>query len=417
MIPSRFQAIGMVLILMVATIPSLLAAEPTVNLSGYRTESEVSVEHRDGQLRLSWPSEPGPGHDARGHLVLDLQPGRPLIRTMGIFAGANPASPVLESLDPSTYLLVGTRQAPAGRPPEMSVFNVFFDSPANRPFQTYRSRLDLKQVRVTSHGRRTTVAVSAVEVGPFSGELRFTIYALAPLLHVEAVVHTQEDRRAILYDTGLMLSKPERLLKFAWVDTEGNLHREEPASDTTDRHLAVRHRVLIAETPSGSIACFPPPHQFFSPRDLTENLRTVWYGKDHRGLDDRFGFGIRQSEKGGGSFVPWFNAPPGTDQRLGVFYLLSRGTAEDALKETLRFTHGDRFPKLPGYRTMTSHWHMATAVAAMNEKAKGGPRSNARPGRDVQGDGRGNRPPGRIPRRRTSPGSRPGPSGRGAGDV
>src|SRR4029077_10255465 len=39
------------------------------------------------------------------------------------------------------------------------------------------------------------------------------------------------------------------------------------------------------------------------------------------------------------------------------------------------FTNGDRFPKLPDYRALTSHWHMATAVAAMAEKAKGGPRS------------------------------------------
>ena len=45
-------------------------------------------------------------------------------------------SPMLENADPVTFLLVGSRQAPAGRPPEMSVFNVFFDTPADRPFQS-----------------------------------------------------------------------------------------------------------------------------------------------------------------------------------------------------------------------------------------------------------------------------------------
>jgi hypothetical protein len=47
-----------------------------------------------------------------------------------------------------------------------------------------------------------------------------------------------------------------------------------------------------------------------------------------------------------------------------------RGNAEDALRETLRYTHGDRFPDLPGYKTFTSHWHMAIAVAAQREIAR-----------------------------------------------
>ena len=256
----------------------------------------------------------------------------------------------------------------------MSVFNVFFDTPANRPFQAYRSKLELKQVRVTSQGHRATVAIGELTIGPFTGELRFTVYPGAALVHVETVVHTQEDARAILYDTGLAMRSPSEP-RFAWMDTEGKLQREAPAADTKDRHLAVRHRALVAETQFGSVACFPPPHQFFFPRDLTDNLRTVWYGKDHRGLDSRFGFGIRQSERGGGGFVPWFNAPPGTDQRLGVFYLLSSGNAERALQETLRYTHGDRFPELPGYHTFTTHWHMATAMAALQEKTKGDRRS------------------------------------------
>jgi len=34
-----------------------------------------------------------------------------------------------------------------------------------------------------------------------------------------------------------------------------------------------------------------------------------------------------------------------------VFYLLPSGTAEDALHETLKLTHNDRFVELPGYKT------------------------------------------------------------------
>src|SRR6185503_19942656 len=39
--------------------------------------------------------------------------------------------------------------------------------------------------------------------------------------------------------------------------------------------------------------------------------------------------------------------------------------------ETLKLTHGDRFVELPGYKTFTSHYHMALAVNAMREREKG----------------------------------------------
>ena len=70
------------------------------------------------------------------------------------------------------------------------------------------------------------------------------------------------------------------------------------------------------------------------------------------------GFGIRQSDTGDKRFVPWFNAPPGTQQRLGVFYLPTRGSARQALDAVARYTHGDRFKRLPGRLTFTTHYHI-----------------------------------------------------------
>ena len=131
---------------------------------------------------------------------------------MGIAGKAGePPRSVVENADPVTFLLVGSRQAPADRPPGMSVFNVFFDSPATRPFQVYRSQLDLKRVRVASQGHRATVSIGDVTIGPFTGELRITLYRGASLVHVETVVRTEEDRRAILYDTGMAVPPPPRL--------------------------------------------------------------------------------------------------------------------------------------------------------------------------------------------------------------
>ncbi len=67
---------------------------------------------------------------------------------------------------------------------------------------------------------------------------------------------------------------------------------------------------------------------------------------------------FRQPPDGDKRFVPWINAPPRTRQHLGVFYLLSRGRAQDALESVRAFTHGDRFKQLDGYRTFTSHYHL-----------------------------------------------------------
>src|SRR5262245_54062377 len=119
------------------------------------------------------------------------------------------------------------------------------------------------------------------------------------------------------------------------------------------------HRTLIAEGAHGAVACFPPPHQYQFPRDWTDNLKFTWIGRGHLGQSTPFAFGVRQIADGGRAFEPWFNAPPGTRQHLGVFYLLTRGDAKDALRETLRYTHNDRFLKLPGHITFTSHYHMA----------------------------------------------------------
>ena len=294
-------------------------------------------------------------------------------------------------------------RVPAGRPPGMSVFNVFFDSPARRPFQSYRSHLDRKEIRVTSRGRRATIAIGDLTIGPFAGRIEFTIYEGSPLVHVESVIQTREERRAILYDAGLSFAgmHPDR---FTWTDTEGQLVEERARPETADRAIMVRNRLLVASTGEMSLACFPPPHQFFFAARPTDNLQhRLVRAKPSRA---RRSLRLRHppdGERRRGRIVPWFNAPPGTEQRLGVFYLLSTGRAGGGHpRQTLRFTHGDRFPDLPGYRTFTSHWHMAISMAATCRESRRRGAYDARLREDVQGYGRGHRSPRRVPRRRPS---------------
>ncbi len=356
---------GLAVLLWVGLTPIARGEAVPIDLAGFRAEGGIRVVHSGDRLNVEWPVEGG----EVARLAIDLRPGAPLVATMGVGT-----LDILSGVDLATFVTVGSRVGERDRPPGMSPFNVFFDNPARRPFETFHARLDLKRARVTGRGGRASISVGEVSAGPFTGEFRFNVYAGARLIHVETVVSTKEADRAFFYDTGLVSAAPD-WRRLAWTDTEGVVRREAFDIEAADQTHKVRHRAIVAESDAGSVACFPPPHQYSFPRDVTENLGFIWSGRGHRGLADRQGFGIRQWETGGGPYVPWINAPPGTEQHLGVFYLLTRGKAEDALRETLRYTHNDRFPEIPGHKTFTSHWHMAVTVAAMKERAQGVPRS------------------------------------------
>src|SRR5437870_3949689 len=105
----RDRAIFLALLGTFGALTSLDAAEPSVDLSGYRDDCGVAVRRERDQLSLAWPM----GTDEAGRLVLDLRPGQPLIRLMGIVAKAGErARPLLEGITQVTCLLVGSRQAP-----------------------------------------------------------------------------------------------------------------------------------------------------------------------------------------------------------------------------------------------------------------------------------------------------------------
>ena len=210
----------------VSSRPALAAAEPTVDLSAYRADSGIAVRHTASQLRSR-----GRSRDGTGQLDLDLRPGQPLIRAMGISRRSRRApAALLENADPVTFLLVGSPSGPGGPPPGHERLQRLLRLAGHAAVPVYRVQLELKRVRVASQGHRATISIGDVTIGPFTGELRLTLYRGASLVHVETVVHTQEDRRAILYDTGLALPPPSKT-RFAWVDTEGKLLREEASPD------------------------------------------------------------------------------------------------------------------------------------------------------------------------------------------
>jgi len=125
----------------------------------------------------------------------------------------------------------------------------------------------------------------------------------------------------------------------------------------------VRHRTLALRTPGGSIAVFPPPHQYFFARDFTTNMGYLWSSAFRGSVS----IGIRQLPDDNSSFYPWMNAPPGTEQHMGVFYLISDREPAATLGDVLRYTHADRFPALDGFQVATSHWHFAYTEQALEK--------------------------------------------------
>jgi hypothetical protein len=341
------------------------SADTRVDLAGYDPACEVQVQGWNGHLRLSWPL----GDGSSGEATLDLNGDAPILQKLAIRTGEdNPPAILLADADPVWFLTVGSRQMPEGKPADQQ-WEVFFDNPHQRPHEVHASKLQIQRAKVVGKGSRLTVTIDGLTIGPFSGAVELSFYAGSPLIRADAVVTTEKDKLAVFYDAGIVAEKPS-WQELGWTDTEGNTSGTASLSAAA-APVKVRHRAIAAGAAKGSVALFPPPHQFQFPRDYSTNLGFVWHGAGYQGLQGKVGFGIRQHKDGGGNFVPWFNAPPGTKQRLGMFLLLSAADGEQALQETLKYTRNDRFAELPGYKTLTSHWHMAIAVAAMEEAKRG----------------------------------------------
>jgi hypothetical protein len=103
---------------------------------------------------------------------------------------------------------------------------------------------------------------------------------------------------------------------------------------------------------------FTPPHTYFFTREVDTNLGYVWYRKDAAG---RFAFGIRQAEREEAQqYVDnfaLFNAPPGTEQRMGVYFYASVESGEPPGSPCSRSRTATRSSRA-GYKTMVNHFHL-----------------------------------------------------------
>jgi hypothetical protein len=215
---------------------------------------------------------------------------------------------------------------------------------------------------VRSDGVGLAVQFPALSLGIFSGDLRFTVYRGTNLLQMDALVKTSEPWVAYKYDAGLKGFSTGLTPGVTWHDTGGHIQQYRfggPVGQTTSG-LRAANRIIIAEGKNVSLAAFPPPHTFFFTREKDTNLGYVWYRKD---AETTFSIGIRMPEaEEDPQYVENFalyNAPPGTQQKMTVFFYAAADAAPSARQAALSFTHGDTFKPLPGYKTFINHLHLA----------------------------------------------------------
>jgi len=353
--------------------------------------SGVEVIEKDGQVSVTWPISA----DEIGSAVFNMDEAKPLIESLGVAAKGREMRTIASGLTPVTLLTVGSRDlaSPAG-------WVAFFDNPPKRPHETFPVKLGKRALHVSEEGSHTTVSLAEASAGSFHGELRFTFYRNSSLMKAETVMATEEDGRAIVYDTGLAGAKPD-WKAVVWNDPAGKFQRVTLDQNFAAAPVAVQGRTIVAESSGGSLAVFPAPHRFFYPQDEAFNLKFVWHGKDYGGTNSGTGIGIRQSLEGDTRFVPWFNAPPKTKQELGAFYLISSGDGKQTLDTVARsLSAAARLQDIHQPLSRRAHARIPAETEGGKSPRRAGRVGDSRHGENLQGARREHRPPRGVSHRR-----------------
>jgi hypothetical protein len=366
-------------------VTTLRADSLTCDLSQYKSGAGPSASVDQDVLTVSWPGQSG--SEMRTRYAIDG--GQPIVRDLSVRKTGGQWVTLGHNLAPDYHVISGIRRmstqqadplkaAGVELTPEVIAKNrwyAFWDAPlVMKPGREIigppRAQSDIKQAtasfhtsscRVKSDGAALEVTFPGLSMGIFSGDLRFTAYRGTNLLRMDALATTKEEWIAYKYEAGLKGLSTDLTPRVVWRDT-GGLPQQYAFGGVVHKTLApvkAQNRLLVAEGKGASLATFTPPHTFFFTREVDINLGYVWYRKDSA---TTFGFGIRQADaEENPQYVDnfaLFNAPPGTVQHMGVYFYASPDPAEGTRQAVLRFTHGDEFKPLPGYKTFVNHFHL-----------------------------------------------------------
>jgi len=406
------------------TIAALLVsaasfADPlTCNLSEYKGSSGLSAAVANDTLALTWDGD----KEQELRLRFGVTAGTPTIRDLAVRRKGAQWATLLSNVTPDYRVATGLRRATDQQIKPLRDLKVaitpeaidsikwdaFWDAPLNvpgdsaahggstppiagvanqpglprKPEEVRRAAATYKvqACSVKTNGGRIEVTFPGVELGVFAGRLEYTIYKGTNLIKQSVVAKTEERSVAYKYEAGLKDVKIQPTSRVVWRSVANDWvdYRLGGAKNDNVVPLKAANRLVVVEGQGGSIAAFPPPHRFFTARELEYNLGYNFYRKDS---DTTFAFGVRHAE---GEEDPTFvgrgaedvrqnfalhSARPGTWQQMPVFFYISTDSAQPAAESALAFTRNDRYKALPGYKVMATHFHTAM-VSRM--KALGG---------------------------------------------
>lgn len=320
-------------------------AQIAVSLPENSGVNDTEITLGENEVEITWGTE----NSEKCRLQLNLEKNKPLFSSIAIGSNGD-FETLLADVDPVFILNVGSRTLK----PENG-WTIFFDKVPTRPYKSHKLDFDKKEMKITKHGKRTVIAISDISAPDFNGSLEITIYNSTPLFNIAAVIATEKDSTAILYDAGLTSAKSWKTVAYA--DTSDSLRHIKTSEQNASVNVPVKYRSIMGANAQGSLAVFPPPHQYFYPLDEAFNLKSVWYGTGYRDMVKDFGIGIRHDPKGDARYVPWFNSPPNSVQRLNFFCMLGPGSPDKLLEEIKKYTHKDEYVPLENHRTFASHFH------------------------------------------------------------
>ena len=364
------------------------------DLSSYRPQSGLTATMADNQLVVTWKG----ARESELRARFGIENGQPLIRDLVARKGTGSWATLGENLKPEYRVVTGVRRMSTQQADPLRAAGVeltpdviaknrwyaFWDAPlfippppaagrgqpAARTVGPPRTESEIRRASATfsssscsvrTDGASLEATFPGLTMGMFAGDLRFTAYRGTNLLRMDAVASTQEEWVAYKYDAGLAGFSTALAPRVVWRDTGGHDQHYAFGGVANETIVPVKaaNRVLVVEEKGGSIAAFPMPHTFFFTREVDTNLGYVWYRLDE---GKRFAFGVRQAEREDvaqyAENFALFNAPPGTKQRMGMYFYVSPDSADATRQAVLAFTHDDTFKPIAGYKTMVNHFHL-----------------------------------------------------------
>ena len=328
-----------------------------VDITSYDSKCGVEVQSDNDLLTAKWDTP-----DGQTEIKLNISGNGSLVKSINVKSGTNNPITILQNAHPAILLTISERDLN-----KRNGWTIFFDRVDRKPRETEKLRLKPETVKVKSIGQRCFIDIDKLEGQSFSGRLRFIIYAGCDLIHVRAIVKTQQKARALLYHAGLTCDPESKSI--SWIGLDDTVHntKAKPRSAAPQK---TRHRTIAIETETGGVAIFPPPKRYFYPLDEAYNLGFTWWGSGFMNTLSGFGIGIRQDPRGDRRWIPWFNAPPNTEQELDMFWLPSRDRGKKLFNRVKAYTNGDQFPELKNHKTFTSHYHIEHTTSFIEELAK-----------------------------------------------